>query len=85
MAHMQKTQHTSDSDIDIIIVSENFIGKHLIERLQLLGWALRNVPEPIEAYGFTPEEVQKRDLSAFWEEILETEAIAITDEILAQR
>ena len=47
-SHAKNAAHP-DSDIDIIIVSENFIGKHLIERLQLLGWALRNVPEPIEA------------------------------------
>jgi hypothetical protein len=72
-----------DSDIDIIVVSEDFAGKQLIERLRILGMARRDVPEAVEAYGFTPDEVQNRDLSAFWEEILETEAIPITNEILA--
>jgi predicted nucleotidyltransferase len=80
-----KNQVHRDSDIDIIVVSEDFKGKELLERLHILGWARRDVPEPVEAYGFTPEEVQnrERDLSAFWEEILDTEAISITDEVLA--
>ncbi len=57
------------------------MGKNLLERLQILGQAHRNISEPIEAYGFTEEEVENRDLSAFWEEIIETEAISITDEV----
>jgi predicted nucleotidyltransferase len=81
-SHAKNTAHP-DSDIDIIIVSENFNGKNLLERLEILGLARRDIPDAIEAYGFTPEEVQNRDLSAFWEEILETEAIPITDEALA--
>ena len=80
-----KNQAHRDSDIDIIVVSEDFKGKELLERLHILGRARRNVTESVEAYGFTPEEVQnrERDLSAFWEEILDTEAISITDEVLA--
>ena len=41
-----------------------------------------NVPEPVQPYGFTPQELQNGELSAFWEEILETQAVAITDEVL---
>jgi predicted nucleotidyltransferase len=80
----KNTAH-EDSDIDIIVVSDAFNGKQLLERLRILGLARRDVPESVEAYGFTPEEVQnrERDLSAFWEEILNTEAISITDEVLA--
>lgn len=83
-SHAKNKAHR-DSDIDIIVVSEDFKGKELLERLHILGWAQRDVSEPIEAYGFTPEEVQnrERDLSAFWEEILDTEAIPITEEVLA--
>ncbi|MDZ7360574.1 MAG: nucleotidyltransferase domain-containing protein [candidate division KSB1 bacterium] len=79
-----KNQAHRDSDIDIIVVSENFKGKELLERLHILGRARRNVPEPVEAYGFTPEEVEnrERDLSAFWEEIIDTEAIPITNQVL---
>jgi len=80
----KNTAH-KDSDIDIIVVSEDFDGKQLLERLRILGLARRDVPESVEAYGFTPEEVEnrERDLSAFWEEIIDTEAISITDKVLA--
>lgn len=79
-SHAKNCAH-EDSDIDIIIVSENFSAKSLLERLQILGWARKNIPDPVQAYGFTPEEVKTRDMSAFWEEMLETEAIDITDEL----
>lgn len=83
-SHAKNTAH-ADSDIDIIIVSDNFAGKNLLERLQLLAKGLRKISDPIEAYGFTPEEVEnrERDLSAFWEEIIDTEAIPITDKVVA--
>jgi predicted nucleotidyltransferase len=79
----KNTAH-KDSDIDIIVVSEDFDGKQLLERLRILGLARRDVAESVEAYGFTPEEVEnrERDLSAFWEEIIDTEAIPITDKVL---
>lgn len=80
-SHARK-EAQADSDIDIIVLSESFAGKNLLERLQILGLARRNVPEPVQAYGFTPHEVQRRELSAFWEEIVENEAIPITNEVL---
>jgi predicted nucleotidyltransferase len=81
-SHAKSKAHL-DSDIDIIIVSESFTGKHLFERLEMLGDARWNIREPIQAYGFTPEEVETReDLTAFWDEIIETEAIPITEQIL---
>jgi len=81
-SHAKNNSH-EDSDIDVIIVSEDFANKNLLERLQVLGWARRNVPEPVQAYGFTPAEIHNRAVSAFWEEILDTEAISITAEILS--
>jgi len=83
-SHAKNRAHL-DSDIDIIVVSANFNGKELLERLRILGRARRNMPEPVEAYGFTPEEVEnrERDLSAFWEEIIDTEAIPITNKVLS--
>lgn len=81
-SHAKNIAHP-DSDIDIIIVSESFVGKNLFERLQMLGDVRWNVSEPIQAYGFTPEEVETREeLTAFWDEIIEYEAIPITDQIL---
>ncbi|NUM67723.1 nucleotidyltransferase domain-containing protein [candidate division KSB1 bacterium] len=81
-SHARKEAH-ADSDIDIIVLSDSFAGKNLLERLQILGLARRKVPEPVQAYGFTPQEVQQRELSAFWEEIVENEAIPITNEVLS--
>ncbi|MGH7456781.1 MAG: nucleotidyltransferase domain-containing protein, partial [bacterium] len=49
-SHAKNRAH-EDSDIDIIVVSEDFNGKRLLERLQILGWARREVPEPVQAYG----------------------------------
>lgn len=40
-----------ESDIDLVIVSENFKDKNLRERLELLGLAAGRVFEPIEALG----------------------------------
>jgi predicted nucleotidyltransferase len=65
----------ADSDIDLIILSEDFAGRSLVERLTALGMARRDIPDPIQAYGFTPEEVKRRKVSAFWQEILDSEAV----------
>ena len=80
-SHARNDAH-QDSDIDIIIVSDDFADKNLFERLQILGQARREVPEPIQAYGFTPSEIGDRLLSAFWEEIVEHEAVLIPAEAL---
>ncbi len=80
-SHAKKTAH-AHSDIDLIIVSKNFVGKSLFERLHILGDTRWTVQEPIQAYGFTPEKIQNRDLSAFWEETIEIEAVPLTDDIL---
>lgn len=77
-----KNASHENRDIDVIIVSEDFSTKNLLERLQILGWARHGIPEPVQAYGFTPEEVHKRTVSAFWDEILDTQAISITAEVL---
>lgn len=79
-SHAKNRAH-EDSDIDIIVVSGDFVNKTMLERLQTLGLARKNIPDPVQAYGFTPEEMEKRDMSAFWEEMLEAEAIDITDEL----
>ncbi|MCL4491309.1 MAG: nucleotidyltransferase domain-containing protein [Nitrospirae bacterium] len=47
-----------DSDIDVIIVSEDFKNMNLRERLELLGLAAGRVFEPIEAIGYTPDELR---------------------------
>jgi uncharacterized protein len=62
------------SDIDLIIVSTDFEGMNIRERLELLGLASARILEPIQAYGLTPEEVEKHELNSFWSNIIEYEA-----------
>ena len=65
------------SDIDLIIVSPDFNEMNLRERLELLGLAAIRILEPIQAFGLTPEEVEKRKLNPFWLNILENEAVLV--------
>jgi hypothetical protein len=58
-----------DSDIDLIVISEDFRHMNLRERLETLGLAAGRVFEPIEAMGYTEEEV-KDTRGTFLEEIL---------------
>jgi len=60
-----------DSDIDLVIVSENFKDMNIRERLELLGIAAGKVFEPIEAIGYTPDEMESNKKGTFLEEILE--------------
>jgi len=60
-----------DSDIDLIVVSDDFKKMNLRERLEILGLAAGQVFEPIEALGYTPKEIlQKKE--TFLEAILWT-------------
>jgi len=60
-----------DSDIDLIVISELFEGMNIRERLELLGIAAGKVFEPIEALGYTPEEIQVNKRDSFIEKVLE--------------
>jgi predicted nucleotidyltransferase len=64
------------SDIDVLIVSSDFQGKNVRERLELLGVAAIRIMEPIQAYGFTPGEMLSGQKSAFLKEILEYVRVA---------
>ncbi len=59
-----------DSDIDIIVVSEDFKSINLRERLELLGIAAGRVFEPIEAIGYTSDELESNRKGTFLEEAL---------------
>jgi predicted nucleotidyltransferase len=65
------------SDIDLIVVSHDFEGMNIRERLELLGIISARILEPIQAYGLTPEEVEKHKLNFFWSNILENEAMLV--------
>ncbi|MBF0387160.1 MAG: nucleotidyltransferase domain-containing protein [Candidatus Omnitrophica bacterium] len=48
-----------DSDIDVVVVSEDFKSLNLRERLEVLGVAAARLMKPIEAKGFTAGEIGK--------------------------
>ncbi len=58
-----------DSDVDLLVISEDFKNICLRERLEILGLAAGRVFEPIEAIGYTEEEL-KDVKGTFLEEIL---------------
>jgi predicted nucleotidyltransferase len=54
------TQHEG-SDIDLVVISEDFAGKGYWERIDTLSAAISTVFEPIEAIAMTPQEWQNGD------------------------
>ncbi len=67
----------SGSDIDLIIVSPDFAPYSQRERLEMLGVAAARILEPVQANGFTPQEIEKRQLMPFWDQILREQAVAV--------
>ncbi len=65
-----------DSDIDLIVVSKDFEGKNLRERLEILGIAAVQIMQPVQAQGYTPEEIDSDDKSSFIKEVLKYGKIA---------
>ena len=59
-----------DSDIDIVVISEDFRNLNLRERLEILGLAAGRVLEPIEALGYTPEEAKSANPVSILNEVL---------------
>jgi predicted nucleotidyltransferase len=55
------------SDIDVAVVSENFKDMNLLKRLELIGLALAKarIMEPIEALGYTEEELASKGEGTF--------------------
>ena len=54
---------SEESDIDVIIVSDDFKGKNYWERIEILSDAIYKVFEPIEAVAMTSEEWEKKESS----------------------
>jgi predicted nucleotidyltransferase len=61
-----------DSDIDVIVIADDFRNMNLRERLELLGIAAGRVFEPIEALGYTQEELKTGMKETFLEAILKS-------------
>ena len=74
----QANQTAQDgSDIDLIIISPDFAPYNQRERLEMLGVAAARILESVQANGFTPQEIEKRQLMPFWDQILREQAIAV--------
>lgn len=65
------------SDIDLIIISGDWEKYNRRERLELLGIASARILEPIQAQGFTPNEIKLKKIMPFWEHVIEKQAIAV--------
>lgn len=60
-----------DSDIDFLIVSDDFKSKNMRERLEMLGLAAGRIFEPIEAIGYTEKEIKNiKGQDSFFDEIM---------------
>ncbi len=66
---------TEGSDIDLIVVSPDWAPYSWRERSELLGVIAARLLEPIQAQGWTPQEIADRQIGTFWQEILEKEAV----------
>ena len=62
----------SDSDIDLVIVSDDFRRMNLRQRLEILGIAAVRIMQPIEARGYTMTELKKASPTNFLGEIVAT-------------
>lgn len=65
------------SDIDLIVISNDWENLNQRERLELLGIAAARILEPVQAKGFTPNEISQRKIMPFWEHIIQEQAIAV--------
>jgi predicted nucleotidyltransferase len=65
------------SDIDLIVISGDWEKYNRRQRLELLGIAAARILEPVQAQGFTPQEIKRKELSPFWQQVMKEQAIRI--------
>lgn len=65
------------SDIDLIVISSDWTRYNRRRRLELLGIASARILEPVQAQGFTPNEVREKKITPFWEQIIKEQAILV--------
>ena len=53
--------HREGSDIDVVVISDDFAGKGYWERIDILADAIYEIFAPIEAVAMTPEEWERGD------------------------
>lgn len=65
------------SDIDLIVISGDWRKYSQRQRLELLGIAAARILEPVQAQGFTPGEIKRKQLTPFWEQVLKEQAVKV--------
>ena len=65
------------SDIDLIVISGDWKKYNHRQRLELLGVAAARILEPVQAQGFTPSEIRKKQITPFWEQVIREQAITV--------
>ena len=65
------------SDIDLIVISGDWKKYNHRQRLELLGIASARILEPVQAQGFTPNEIRTKKVMPFWEQIIKDQAVAV--------
>jgi predicted nucleotidyltransferase len=59
-SYAENTNHKG-SDIDIVVISDDFTGKNYWERIDILADVIYEIFAPIEAVALTPEEWEEED------------------------
>ena len=67
------------SDIDIVVISDDFKGMNILERLETIGLATAKaeIMEPIESLGYTEEEFSLKGKGTFIGDEVKTKGIKI--------
>ena len=65
------------SDIDLFVISSDWKIYSQRERLEMLGVAAARILEPIQAQGFTPDEVSGQKIAPFWQHVMAEQAISV--------
>jgi predicted nucleotidyltransferase len=65
------------SDVDLIVISNDWERYNHRQRLELLGIAAARILEPVQAQGFTPDEIKGNKMMPFWEQVIKEQSIAV--------
>jgi len=65
------------SEIDLIVISGDWIKYNHRKRLELLGIASARILEPVQAQGFTLNEIKSQKIMPFWEQIMKEQAVVL--------
>ena len=66
-----------DSDLDLLIISDDFKRMDLWERLSLLGRARKGLCRPMEIIGLTRDEFEKQKTGTFIADEIKDQAIEV--------